>query len=87
MTIYAAATVTGSDIQIDGDGSVHYRISLSYVVTDGVTRNLQSGLIVRFPIVTSQKKGDKLIREAVSADILSSFGWSIDPDDIYFPAP
>ena len=67
-----------------------YLVIVDTIVSDGITSpNNGGGTALNIPILvgTSQRKADEEIREGVAAYILSNFGLTIDPDDIYFPNP
>lgn len=63
---------------------VNYVIPFSAAVSDGTTATSFGGAAYPPPGTTS-KRADKMIREAVAAEVLSVTNLVIDPDDIYIP--
>jgi hypothetical protein len=84
MSIKAMAVVFQCSVNFTNQ---HYEVVLHVAATDQVTNNIEVDCIAYVPFQLSFKKADNFVRQAVVDKILSSFGWVIDPDDIYFPTP
>lgn len=83
--ITATAYVASSSI-----GPEPVTLVLSYVVGfsgaafDGTTATGFGGAAY-LPLTANSKHADKLLRVAIAAQVFSSLGLVIDPDDIYVP--
>ncbi|SRR5258708_34622206 len=96
MTVRAIASITATGsgsvgIQINGDGTQNYVLTITGSVYDdvaGPVTNNPGGFSLAPVLVStalSFKKANRAIRVAVAAQILSQRGLIIDPDDIYIP--
>jgi len=92
MTVRATASITaGGGIQINGDGTQDYVLTIAGSVYDdvaGPSTNNPGGFSLAPALVStvlSSKKANRAIRVAIAAQILFQRGLIIDPDDIYIP--
>ena len=84
MTVYAVGLVTSASID---HAAGNYNLVIAGTSTNGVSDDGWGGSLVFIPLGTSAKKADKMLRDAAAAEIFAAFGYTIDPSDIYFPAP
>ena len=82
-TINAVAIVTS--VGINSSNFANYNINFLLGASDGTTNVGINGLAEVSFSVANPKKADVVIREAMSAALLSTNGWVIDPADIYIP--
>lgn len=63
-----------------------YVVGVHYMVRDGSNALLGAYRVdVSIPFGTNPVKANRLLREAVAAEILSAHSLTIDPSDIYCP--
>lgn len=63
----------------------NYVITYQAGGTDGVANRVlgQNKILVSFAL--TPKRANDAIRATIAQDARDTFGWTIDPDDIYFP--
>lgn len=80
--IYATGTVGKGSFAQDGPNVVYATGDIDGAATDETTISPFHVSGPHVPLGTHVKQVNNAIRAAVAAEILSSFGWTIDPDDI-----
>jgi hypothetical protein len=89
--VYAIARI--SDVQINSNPPfVNFQVGFVGSASDGTTEK-QFGVgtssptngYLSIPFGTDPKLADELIRQAISAEILSFLGFTVSPEDVYIP--
>jgi hypothetical protein len=79
--ISAIAIVDG--VQTD-HAAGNYNVPFEIAATDGTT-DIHSGGAAYIPLGTGSKKANAAIRQAMADFLQTTYGWTIDPNDIFIP--